>query len=347
MASFREVFKCIGVDADVAPNANMFVPLHGSNIVAVTDGAGLKPVPERPLVKVEEIADGTLLNTARKMVHDALAHIPDQQAAAALSPDLWTGQARFYEVRAIGRVDSPGVTVQLGGGSSRGTNGKLQVVVGDRLVFRLAIRNINVIDMDGTPWVHSNKPGDAKEEIKVINAVWTSQTNIEFKLVSSSPVTIDMRKQATRDALAKAYGSSSVDKLSDRLHADELKDVMVGVMTEVEKAEGKKPDFTLFKVRTILSGGTASNPGTPSGHTVRAGRYAFVADTRWTTTMAHETGHFLAGPTGWGDKSQYVSHPYDKGVTLLMRDGGAGWKIPFKDTVGKFRPFVEQTIKAR
>jgi hypothetical protein len=138
-----------------------------------------------------------------------------------------------------------------------------------------------------------------------------------------------------------------VEKLSDRLHAQKLMDVFVGLTEEVERKEGKKADFTLFKVKEVLWGTSNSNPNSADGFTVRAGRYAFVADTRSTTTMAHETGHFLAGPNGWGDSEHYVAHPHDEGITLLMRDGGGGWKIPFKDAIGKFRPFVEKTIRAR
>ena len=349
MAGFREVFKCIGVDADIASNASMMVPLHGSNIIAVIDGAGLKLVPDRPQVKIKEFFDKSgALGIVRKSLHDVMIHL-DKQAAEALAPDLWTGQARFFEVSATGRIDKPGVAVSFHGGSSRDKNGTLQVVAGDKLVFRLAIRNIKVVEMDGTPRTHSTKPGNANEELAVINAVWTPQTNIAFELVSETAVTIDLRQQDTREALGKAYGTSasSNDSLSNQLYASQLKDVMVGLMTELERTEGKKPDFTVFKVHTVLSGGTPHNPDRVDGTTVRDGRYAFVGNTRGTTTMAHEIGHFLAGPYGWGDKDHHVAHPATQSIVPLMRDGGAGWKIPFADTVGKFRPFVEQTIRAR
>jgi hypothetical protein len=348
MASFREVFKCIGVDELASPDAAMIVPVRGSNIVALIDGQALRVAPDRQLVKIEEL-QGDFLNTARKVMHDTLASLPAEfaQANAALSPELWKGPARFFAIRGTGRVDAGGVTVQAKGGARNAKTARLQVVVADQLVFKLAIRALQVRDQAGNLTFHGNKPGDAKKELEVINAVWKPQTNIAFELVSSTPVIIDLGDKSVRDALAKAYGSSSVDTLSDRLHAEKLKDVFVGLTEEVERREGKKADFTLFKVKHVLWGASNSNPNSADGFTVRAGRYAFVADTRSTTTLAHETGHFLAGPNGWGDKDHHVPHPYDKGITLLMRDGGAGWKIPFKDAVGKFRPFVEKTIRAR
>ena len=53
MAAFREVYSCFGVDEGTSPPV-MMVPLHGSNVVALEGGEGMKVRPEKGNVTVEK-----------------------------------------------------------------------------------------------------------------------------------------------------------------------------------------------------------------------------------------------------------------------------------------------------
>jgi hypothetical protein len=50
-------------------------------------------------------------------------------------------------------------------------------------------------------------------------------------LISATSVIIELSYKSVRDALAKAYDSSGVETLSDRLHAEKLKEALYDTTT--------------------------------------------------------------------------------------------------------------------
>jgi hypothetical protein len=93
-----------------------------------------------------------------------------------------------------------------------------------------------------------------------------------------------------------------------------------------------------------------SNGGPANGSFARGLDLAFISSQRGPNTSAHEAGHFL------GSYSKSATKPWDSNghtletnpktgkenraedIKMLMRDGGAGWKIPF-NLVKEFRDF--------
>ncbi len=70
------------------------------------------------------------------------------------------------------------------------------------------------------------------------------------------------------------------------------------------------------------------NSGLVNGVTEAANGIALISDSRSDTTMAHEAGHFLGALNENGKYSQQYGHQ-GTDADLLMRDGGAGRKIPY------------------
>jgi hypothetical protein len=104
------------------------------------------------------------------------------------------------------------------------------------------------------------------------------------------------------------------------------------------KLKDPKTEFTIFVVRGI---GNYRSP--VNGRTIPDFGYALVSDIRSRTTMAHEVGHFLGGhpeKDGWKDLPDLEAP-----TEMLMRDGGAGWKIPLNLTMKFFRPFFDRKEK--
>jgi hypothetical protein len=105
-------------------------------------------------------------------------------------------------------------------------------------------------------------------------------------------------------------------------------------------------DVTIFYVDKIYS---TSAP--PSGQTIAEHGMIFMAANRFRSTLAHELGHYLGGDRKNGVWDGF-DHTYDTEIDprtkqprlrdedyrMLMRDGGAGYKIPFKH-ISKFRTF--------
>ena len=89
-----------------------------------------------------------------------------------------------------------------------------------------------------------------------------------------------------------------------------------------------RADFTMFMVKAI-----GDIRDQPNGRTMVESGFALISDKRGRTTMAHEAGHLIGGH---GHTSETGS------PEMLMRDGGAGWKIPLDLTMQRFRPFFDR-----
>jgi hypothetical protein len=187
-----------------------------------------------------------------------------------------------------------------------------------------------VRDDQGAVVYHAAKPCDPEKERDGMNAVWIPQTNMSFELVPSQPAFIDIRDKATRTELGKGFG------LRDPDGAVFPPELTPAKMEEVFKKHLVADAALTFFLVDKLRGGD-------SGLTLPSGM-AFIRGNHGLTTFAHEAGHFLGGSVvkgAWDD----LHHTYDKDekkdLRMLMRDGGAGWKIPFKQAE-LFRGFFKR-----
>jgi hypothetical protein len=92
----------------------------------------------------------------------------------------------------------------------------------------------------------------------------------------------------------------------------------------IAKRNKTSAEFTIIVARKAID----SDKSLVNGVTIPSGAFAVVTDLRDITTMAHEAGHFIGGHDS---KGGWIDEPdrYTDDTRLLMRGGGAGWKIPF------------------
>jgi hypothetical protein len=164
---------------------------------------------------------------------------------------------------------------------------------------------------------HTKLSFDAQKLCSEMNLLWTPQANVVFELVSSSPAVIDDQVQ-----IAKILGLANQRAPLPR-QVDIIKFAPLFV-----KLKDPKAAYTIFLVERVAGGDL--------GATISEQAFGLVGDDRTERTMAHEAGHWLgsfSGPTGW----VRYGHQSDRGsALLLMRAGGAGWKIPFDQTLSHF-----------
>lgn len=328
MAKFREVFKCWGVD-ELAQPAGMIVPFGGQNWVALTDGQGLHVHSDNSSIAIEEIDEPAGFDANMDWLRKELAKPGvDPVERIARAPDVITGQPRFFTIRGKTKVGSPGALVQVSSG--RKPNVTLRVVVLERKQLKLSIRNVQVPDASGKVVFHAKKPCDPKAQCDGMNVIWTAQTQIAFDLVTSDPIFIDDREKSMREKLATAL---ELREKEASFPAIVDPDKVKNLFKELNERSGAKADFTIFVVDKLHRG-----KDSPDGTTFKDLGIAFIAGNHLPTTFPHEAGHFLGrGLEGVFDASGHIGTD----PRLLMRDGGAGWKIPF-DLAIKFRKFFER-----
>jgi hypothetical protein len=173
-----------------------------------------------------------------------------------------------------------------------------------------------------------------------MNQVWRPQANIRFELVPSEWLVIDDTQAAVKQEIAAATGmkDASLATFPDVIEVEKLKGFFVK-----HKVQGAH--LTIFCVDKLLSKGSF-----PNGSFAKGLDLAFISSIRGPNTSAHEAGHFL----GFYSKSEIK--PWDsqghtlerdpktgeedraEDIKMLMRGGGAGWKIPY-NLVKEFRDF--------
>jgi hypothetical protein len=333
MAMFSEVFRCSGVDEGAQA---MIVPLYGANVVALVDGDGLRRrEPTHPSLDIQEIDSSTFFVQSRALINDALAQPGiDPQDRTALTPNVLMGRPRFFVIRGKGRIGPTGVPVEFIGHGSR-VAASLEVVVFDRKTVKLSIWYLQVRDASKRIILHSKRPEDPKRECNSMNVCWVSQTNIAFNLISSNPVLIDDTDPSTKAELVRAWGlrDDTQSKLSPENAIDFSK--LKGIFS---KLKDNKADLTMFRVGKVLDG----SAGEVNGVTSPEG-YSVVGDSQYSTTMAHEAGHFLGRGIDPRDGIlKGLDHqPDSRSSPPLMREGGAGWQIPF-ELAKVFRKFFDR-----
>lgn len=319
-ARFLEILKCRGVDQDAMPHPGMIVPFKGENQV-VLETYGMD-VQVQSSVKLQEFDGRDLTLELLRGVQDELskAGTDPQQKDAFMPSTLWQ-KPRFFRILGLTQTGLSGTLVNVVTRSNRGrmpsTAATLEVAVVDRMVVKVAIRNVRARDAQGNMRFHAKRPVDPAREVAQMNAIWTPQTNIAFELLPSSDVDVDHNDPGTREELTKAYGRTSPATFSAESTVWADKNSGWFVKHKVPGAH-----MTFFVVHKILSGGDpvyGRGGDIPNGTMNRPTGVAFIADSRLPSTFAHEAGHWV------GDMSHLGTD-----TKLLMRANGSGYQIPFK-----------------
>ena len=340
MAAFREVFRRSGIDEGRSP-PGMVVPFGSSNIVALIDpGRKLKVDPNPHALGIKEIDGADTLRRVMQARETFSQPDIDPQLRAASLPATFNGDARFFEINGrIKPIPFPGLEVVAR--SARGTiEARLRVAVLREITIKVAFRNVMIPGSGGTPAFHAKKPCNEQDELLTMNNIWRPQANIRFERVPSDWLVIDDSQPDVKKEIANATGmkDASLAILPDLIDVEKMKGLFV-------KHKVKGAHLTIFCVDKLFSNG-----GYPNGAFARSLDLAFICSQRGPNTSAHETGHFL----GYYSKSS--TKPWDsqghtlevdpktrkenraEDIKMLMRGGGAGWKIPF-NLVKEFRDF--------
>ena len=338
MAAFQEVFRRSGIDERRSP-PGMVVPVGGDNIVALIDPGRKLKFESNAYVGIKEI-DGAAIRTRVMQVRDTFSEPDiDSQLRAAALPATFNGDARFFEIKGRIKTGLPGLVV-MARSANKMIKPMLQVAVLPEIKIKVAFRNVMVPGSGGAPAFHAKNPCNDQPELLTMNNIWRPQANIHFERVPSDWVVIDDSQPAVKQELANAFGmkDASLATFPDVIEVEKLKRFFVK-----HKVQGAH--LTIFCVDKLWSNGSS-----PSGSFARSLDIAFISSQRGPNTSAHEAGHFL------GYYSKSATKPWDsqghtletdpktgkenraEDIKMLMRGGGAGWKIPF-NLVKEFRDF--------
>lgn len=338
-ARFLEILRCNGVDQGASP-ARMIVPFHrgrGENqVVLETYGMDLKVQAANSAITLQEYDGRELTTQLLRHVQDGLSesHVDRAQRAAYMPSTTWH-KPRFFRVLGTSKTGFPGTFVQAVPRSMPGRRAPspvatLQVAVVDRMVFKVAIRNVRARDQQGNVRFHAKQPCDPTAEVANMNAIWTPQTNIVFELVESTDLVVDHNDRETQEELRKLHG----------LKPGYSATFVAGSTVHAEKYSGwfakhKVPgtQMTFFLVHQALSSGDLEygrSASYPLGTMNRELGVSFISGTRWPRTFAHEAGHFL-GQMG-----------HEGADEELMGGEGGGYKITF-ERAKKFRETAGRT----
>ena len=316
---FLEILRCNGVDQNAAPYPGMVVPFGGENQV-VLETSGFDVAVQNSVIKLQEFDGQELTTQLLRNVQDALSKpdVDPQQRDAFMPATSWHAP-RFFRVLGTIKTGFPGTSVivlprRLG--TRQTPSATLQVAVVDRMVIKVAIRNVRARDGQGRMRYHAKRPCDPAREVARMNTIWTPQTNIVFELTPSTDLDVDHNDQKTQAELGKAYGMNgpATFPAESTVWADKNSGWFA-------KYKVSGAQMTFFVVHKLHSGGDpvyGKGGDTPNGTMNRQLGVAFISDTRLPSTFAHEAGHFVGdmGHEGTDD-------------TLLMRGEGSGYKIPF------------------
>ena len=316
---FVEILRCNGVDQSAAPHPGMVVPFLGENQVLLeTSGVDLEV--HSSAIKIQEFDGLELTSQMLRGVQDELSKPDvDPQQRDAFMPDTAWNRPRFFRVMGTIKTGFPGTVVTVVPRSTRGGRmaATLQVAVVDRMVIKVAIRNVRARDAQGGMRFHAKRPCDPAKEVAQMNAIWTPQTNVVFELVPSPDLDVDHNDPKTQAELGKAYGLKGPATLpaESTVWADKNSEWF---------AQYRVPGahMTFFVVHKLHSGGDpvyGKGGTTPNGTMNRPLGVAFISDSRLPSTFAHEAGHFV------GDMDHLGTD-----IKLLMRGDGSGYKIPFE-----------------
>jgi len=214
---------------------------------------------------------------------------------------LKSGAIRVFNIVGNSPVGMDLAKVQATNTRTSRVEATLKVLVLRQLPIKISIRPTQVRDDQQNVVSFTNAPIGAQSLLDQMNSIWKPQANIVFTLGRTDPALIDGLSPKSEGAdIQNPTTSASFQSQKDRA-----------------------ADLTVFLVRRAFDGKERV-----SGVTNAKEGFTLIGDDRSVTTLAHEAGHFLGALNEHGKFSQKYDH---KGTDpeLLMRDGGAGWKIPF------------------
>jgi hypothetical protein len=205
---FLEILKCNGVDQDAVPYPGMIVPFLGENQILL-ETSGFDVEVQSRAIKLQEFDGCELTSELLRGVQEALsgADVDPQQRDAFMPYTAWN-KPRFFRILGTIKTGLPGTVVRVVSRSKRGAGPAitLQVAIVDRLVVKVAIRNVRARDAQGRMRFHAKRRCNPAKEVAQMNAIWTPQTNIAFELVPSIDLDVDHNDPKTQADLRKAYG---------------------------------------------------------------------------------------------------------------------------------------------
>jgi hypothetical protein len=307
-AAFRQVSPFAGVDEMIpSGGAGIVVPWSEdrrkrSNAVLLVGGAGLHVASNlRHAVEAEEITDPQQL-----MALASELQLVYGGAGLSYSVSLELLKARAYRLYKVTANEVPGLDVakvQATNPRSSRVEATLKVLVLREKLVKIAIRPVQVLDGRGTKVLFTARFEPPERLLDKMNAIWTPQANVVFSLGRTDPALID--------GLTPNSDGADIQSPTTR----------PGFLSNKDKAAA----VTAFLVRTAYDGAVGAVRGVVDPE---AG-FMLISDGRGETTLAHEAGHFLGSLDEHGKFSLRYGHPGGQDPVLLMRDGGAGWKIPF------------------
>jgi len=219
---------------------------------------------------------------------------------AAQTANLKSQALQLFEISAdvVPGMDKAYVTAKDSKGVEKA---KLKVLVLRPRPATISIRAIYVIQ--GTQEVRLAKESSgAQSLVDVMNVIWTPQANVVFTLGSTD-------KAVVKGISAQATGVDITDS---------------AIMKELIEVKGSTKGLTAFMVNQAIDNGKVVN-----GVTDASVGIALISDKRSDSTIAHEAGHYLGAVDDKGKFSTKYGHPGSQDASMLMRDGGAGRKIPY------------------
>jgi hypothetical protein len=297
-AAFREVFPYAGVDEHTpAGNVGIVVPLKGANVVLLADGPDLKveAIPKLA-VQVDEIRD--------PQYYTALANAQNPGKGIDIAYTMAMLKRGTYRIFKITGNSVPGLDAAwvkaLNPRTSR-VEATLKVLVLRQLTVKIAIRPVQVLDGQKNVVSFTDAPFDPQVLLQQMNSIWTPQANVVFQLGRTDPALID--------------------GLSPKADGADITSPALSESFQCMKDAGAA--LTAFLVRRAYDG-----RDWVLGVTKAKDGFALIGDNRSPNTLAHEAGHFLGSLSESGRYSHEYGHQ-GTDAELLMRDGGAGRKIPF------------------
>jgi hypothetical protein len=223
------------------------------------------------------------------------AHLSADQTAGLKSKAL-----RLFEISAdvVPGMDKAYVTAKDAKGVEKA---KLKVLVLRARTETISIRPVYVLQ-GGQDVRLPKDTSSAQSLVDAMNAIWIPQANVVFTLGSPE-------KAIIKGISPQAAG---VDITND------------AILKELIAAKGGAKGLTAFMVnqafdnRKVVNGVTDAKLG-----------IALISDNRRESTIAHEAGHYLGAVDEKGKFSSRYGHPGSQALEMLMRDEGAGRKIPY------------------